>query len=129
MLYIVGFFALVPGAAIVGPRLADAIAARSGPEVLRGLALLLGCWVCLLLLAVKLSGGLPWGDGVGTVLVVFGVGGALAAAVLWRAARVPVAPLRALAGRELWLAGALAALVFAACSPCPTSTGWRSSRW
>ncbi len=95
-LYLFGFAVLLPGVLLTVPRLADRIAWNSGASALSGLAAGLVGTLAAMLIAVKLSGSLPWGDGLGTLLAGTCLWWALAAGGLARAARG--APWRLLPG-------------------------------
>ena len=86
-LYLLGYFVILPLAIFAGTRLADRIAAgpnRGGLGLLSGiLAVALGG----LILGVRVSTRLPWGDGVGVLLGAALIWSAIAAALLARAAR------------------------------------------
>jgi len=85
-LYLCAFTVLLPLALLTVPRLADRIADNSSAGALDGLvAVLLGALAAMLIL-VRLSASLPWGDGLRTLLVGTAVWLALAAAILVRAA-------------------------------------------
>jgi hypothetical protein len=114
-LYLAAFAVVLPLAVMGVPRLADAIA--DGPNG-AGLSVLSGSVVASFaatVLVVRLSGGLPWGDGLAGVLALVGLWSMGAAAVLARAAqRRPWPPLLRVADRGLGVAVTAAVLVFAA---------------
>lgn len=119
-LYIVGFAVILPLALIAVPRLADHIARGPNGSALAALTGGLAASLAATLLLVRASHRLPWGDGLGVVLVAVVAWSALAGAVLARAARPQAWPaLRSLSGsgpgsRAAVLAGALTfALVLA----------------
>ena len=86
-LYVAAFAVILPLALIALPRLADAVAAGPNAPGLPILAAGLAGTLALAILAVKLSGVLPWGDGVGVVLAVVGLWGAAATGAMARAHR------------------------------------------
>jgi hypothetical protein len=86
-LYLLGYFVILPLAIVAGARLADRIA--SGPNR-AGLGLLTGILAVTLsglILAVRVSAKLPWGDGVGVLLGAALIWSVIAAVLLLRAAR------------------------------------------
>ncbi len=86
-LYLATFTVILPLALIAVPRLADAVATGPNAPALPILAAGLAGTLALAILAVKLSGALPWGDGVGVVLTAVGLWGAAACGALARARR------------------------------------------
>lgn len=122
-LYLAGFLVVVPVALLAGPRLADRIAATAGRPAAQGLASALVATFALMLIAVKLSASLPWGDGLGTLLAGDGLWLVLAGAALTRAAVArPWGPLVTLA-RVSSLAAALAGLLVLGVLLCCTRPG------
>lgn len=85
VLYLAAFLVVLPAALYAGPRLADLIASGADPRAVPGLAATAVASFALMLILVRLSAHLPWGDGLGTLL----------------------------AGDALWLALAVVALVAA----------------
>lgn len=126
-LYLGTFALILPAATILVPRLADAIAAGPNAPGLPALSGALAGSFALVLVLVRLSSSLPWGDGLGTVLAAFTAWSALAAAVLWRAARRGRwSPMLALAGSGVWIglaAGVLVAGVVLCVSPLSSMSG------
>lgn len=86
-LYLAAFLVILPLALIVGPRLADTLAARPNASALPAIAGTLAGTLAGVLVAVKLSASLPWGDGLGVVLVAVGGWWVMALAILAAAAR------------------------------------------
>jgi hypothetical protein len=111
-LYVVVYAVILPVALIAVPRLADAILAGPSGAALPALAGALAATLEATFIAVKVSSRLPWGDGLGVVLVAGILWCAVAAAALARAAR-PRAwpPLLRLSGLTeiIWVATALLA--------------------
>ncbi|HSO98724.1 MAG TPA: hypothetical protein VLP43_07210 [Solirubrobacteraceae bacterium] len=91
-LYIVAFAIVLPAALLTVPRLVDRIVARGGRQELPVLAAGLVASFALMLIAVKLSAALPWGDGLGTLLGGDAVWLLLATAALGRTASVGPVP-------------------------------------
>jgi hypothetical protein len=87
LLYVLALLVILPLAVIAGPRLADALA-RGAPGVAAGpLATLLAAALVAALIAARVSASLPWGDGLGVVLVAVVMWAGFAALVLSLAAR------------------------------------------
>jgi hypothetical protein len=86
LLYVSSFVVLLPAAALMAPRLADRIAENSGPEAFRGLVAGLVASLAAVLIVIRLSTALPWGDGLRSVLAGTGLWLAIAAILLARAA-------------------------------------------
>jgi hypothetical protein len=114
-LYLAAFLVVLPGALVLGPALADRIARGPNASGLPALVAVLAGALALALVLVRCSSGLPWGSGLGPLLVAALAWAAVAVASLARAARARAwPPLLALArgplaARALWsLAGALA---------------------
>jgi hypothetical protein len=127
LLFVVTFVVLLPAAVLIGPRVADAVTAKAGRRALSGLAGLLVATLAAMLILVKLSASLPWGDGLAAVL---------AGALLWSlmAATALAYGVRAADGRALqWLAGpadliaAIAAALVLGVLVCVTSLSSVSS--
>jgi hypothetical protein len=123
LLYLVTFAVILPAAVILVPRLADAIAAGHNGAALGTLSALIVSSLALLLIAIRLSHRLPWGDGLKVVLVGALIWSAVAGGMLARSAAggawpalVRLAALR----RTAWLCAAV--LVFAALL-CVTARG------
>ena len=86
LLYLVTFAVILPTAVILVPRLADAIAAGPNGAALGTLSALIVSSLALLLIALRLSHRLPWGDGLKVVLVGALIWAAVAGAALARSA-------------------------------------------
>ena len=86
LLYLVTFAVILPTAVILVPRLADAIAAGRNGAALGTLSALIVSSLALLLIAIRLSHRLPWGDGLKVVLVGALIWSAVAGATLARSA-------------------------------------------
>ena len=86
-LYLLSFVVILPLALIAGPRIADAIAAGANAEALPAFASALAGTLAAALIVVRLSGGLPWGEGVKGILVAIVVWSALAGISTWRVVR------------------------------------------
>jgi hypothetical protein len=111
VLYVVLFVVVLPTSLLTVPRLADRIASRSGVAALPTLASGLVATFALMLIAVKLSASLPWGDGLGTLLAGDCLWLLLAAAGLARAAFAgPSAVLGRLTSAR-WATGVLAGVL------------------
>ena len=113
VLYVAAFALILPLALIAVPRVVDRIARGPSGDALPGLAGGVAATLAATLIAVRSSARLPWGDGLGVVLVAVAGWSVLAAVVLVRAARPPAWPrLQRLAGSGD-VAGVIAvALVF-----------------
>ena len=90
-LYLLSFAVLLPLAAVLGPRLADRIAAGPNRLLLSPLAAFLAATLLIALLAARLCAETEWGDGIEVPGVLAAAWLALAAACLLRAG--PAAPL------------------------------------
>jgi hypothetical protein len=114
-LYVLAFVVILPLALLAGPRLARAIEAGPNAGALSPVAAVLSASLATALILIRLSRGLPWSDGLGTVCVGILVWLVAAGAVLLQATRhQPSATpgcLRRMA-RSLWVCAG--ALVFAA---------------
>ena len=86
LLYLVTFAVILPTAVILVPRLADAIAAGPNGAALGTLSALIVSSLALLLIAIRLSHRLPWGDGLKVILVGALIWSAVAGATLARSA-------------------------------------------
>jgi hypothetical protein len=86
-LFLAAFVAILPLALVIVPRLADAVTASPNVRALPGLAALLVATFAATIIFVRLSGLLPWGDGLGVVLVCLALWTALALGALFQAAR------------------------------------------
>jgi hypothetical protein len=109
-LYVVAFAVILPLALILAPRLGDAIAAGPNGAALPVLVGSLWAALAATIVAVRISHGLPWGDGLGVVLAGVGAWWALASIALTRAARgVPWLPLLRISrsSRAIWAASAV----------------------
>jgi hypothetical protein len=123
LVYVASFLLILPAAVVLVPGVADAIAAGPNATGLSALSALLAGGLAALLVVLRLSAHLPWGDGLGTVLVgvalwSLAAGGALRRAASGRAwpALLRVAP----AAAPIWTATGV--LVFADVL-CVTSAG------
>jgi hypothetical protein len=83
-LYLVTFVVILPLSLILGSRLADAVSAGPNGGALPAFVAVLVGTLAATVIIVRLSGSLPWGDGVKGVLVGILVWDALAGASLWR---------------------------------------------
>ena len=114
-LYVLAFLVILPLALLTGPRLARAIEAGPNAGTLSPVAAVLTASAATALILIRLSRGLPWGDGLGTVCVGVLAWLVAAGAVLLRATRHPPSGTLARLGRfapSLWVCAG--ALVFAA---------------
>jgi hypothetical protein len=68
LLYLVTFVLILPLSVIVAPPLSDAVRAGPNAAALSALVAALAASLASVLIAVRLSGGLPWGDGLRAVL-------------------------------------------------------------
>lgn len=82
-LYVVAFLVILPLGLFVGPRLVDAIGAGPNGAALPAFAAALVGALAAALLVIRLSGGLPWGDGVKGILGAMIVWWLLAAGATW----------------------------------------------
>jgi hypothetical protein len=87
-LYVASFLVVLPLALFAGPRLADRVVAGDNASALAALVGALAGALAVAIIAVKLSASLPWGDGLGAMLVAVAVWWALAGALLAGAARM-----------------------------------------
>jgi hypothetical protein len=85
--YLITFLVILPLSLVIGPRIADAVAAGPNGSSLPSFAATLAGLLAAALIVVHFSGALPWGSGVKGLLVGVLVWGALAAAALWRVLR------------------------------------------
>jgi hypothetical protein len=85
--YLVAFLVILPLSLLAGPRIADAIAAGPNGRSLPAFAAVLAGMLALALIAIRLSGALPWGKGVKGLLVGVAVWAVIAGGVLWRVLR------------------------------------------
>lgn len=115
--FLLVFAVLLPISLVAGPRLAIRVARRAGAESLSSIAALLTLALVALLVGVKVSERLPWGGGLGTLLVAAVAWTVLAAAVLGAAAPARLDPPRSLSGRApaIWRASAVLGLVLVVC--------------
>jgi hypothetical protein len=105
-LYLLAFAVVLPAALVAGPRLADRVAAGPNAPGLDALAGLLATGLVAFIAAVKTSTRLPWGSGLGVLLVAAGLWWMVAIAVLARATRpAPWPPLLRAARRTVVLWG------------------------
>ncbi|MEA2305003.1 MAG: hypothetical protein QOH43_2283 [Solirubrobacteraceae bacterium] len=114
-LYLGAFAVLLPAALLVGHRVADAIAAGPNGRALGGLSAVLAATLAGILIILKVSNDLPWGDGLRGLFAAMALWSVTAVAVLARAARPRAwAPLRALEGRGEVLGVAAGVMAFVA---------------
>ncbi len=117
LLFVLTFAVLLPAALVFVPRVADRIAAAEGAPALGGLAAALTVALVGLLVLVKVSERLPWGDGLGVLATASGLWCLLAAATTGAVAtggrRLP-APLARWAG-ALWLTALALVAVLVLC--------------
>jgi hypothetical protein len=110
-LYIAAFFVVLPLALLAASRFGDRLAARSNGAALPALVSALVAGLAAALIVVRLSGALPWGDGVRGVLSAMIAWWLLAAAALARAWRDRPWPLLLRLQRSTpapqWVAGLL----------------------
>jgi hypothetical protein len=85
--YLVSLLFILPASLWVGMRLGDRIAAGPSAAGLNALCALLPGSLAGLLVLVRVSGGLPWGDGLVALLVGVLIWGAAAGAAAWHATR------------------------------------------
>ena len=83
--YLVAFVVLLPLSLWAALRLGDRVAAGVGASALTALCALLTGSLAGILILVRLSAGLPWGDGLVAVLVAVVLWAVGAGAALWRA--------------------------------------------
>ncbi len=86
-LYAASFIAILPVSLVFGPRIADAIARGPNGGALPGLAAGLVATLAALMVLLRASRWLPWGDGLWSVLAGTLLWSAVAAAAIARAAR------------------------------------------
>lgn len=86
-LYIGAFVVILPLALLAGLWLTDAIAGGPNGAALPAFAAALAGSLAIVVIVVRLSGGLPWGSGVKGVLAGMVVWAALAALAIWRTAQ------------------------------------------
>jgi hypothetical protein len=86
-LYLVTFVVILPLSLILGSRIADAVSAGPNAGALPAFVAALVGTLAATVIIVRLSGGLPWGDGVKGVLVGIAAWDLLAGAALWRVLR------------------------------------------
>lgn len=113
LLFALALFVIVPGAVVVAARLVDAITARAGPDAMAAAVAIPAALEALALLSARVSARLPWGDGLGVLLVAVAIWWVLVAALLWRALHGPWPALSRAGRRPRALASVTAALVFA----------------
>lgn len=115
LVFVLSFFAIVPLAAFLGPRLADRLAAGPNAAAAAAIGPLVALALIALTVAVKVSEHLPWGDGLGVMLVALLAWWVLAAALVAAALRRPLPLLERVAplAVALWLGTAALALVVA----------------
>jgi hypothetical protein len=113
--YLVAFVVLLPLSLWAALRVGDRVVAGAGASALTALCAVLTGSLAGMLIVVRVSAGLPWGDGLVTVLVAVLLWAAGAGAAVWRAARGdPWAPLQRLAPWASRLCLAAGVLVAAA---------------
>jgi hypothetical protein len=120
--YLITFLVILPLALVAGPRTADAIADGPNGNARPAFAASLAGTLAAALIVIRLSGGLPWGDGVKGLLAGVLVWAALAGGALWRVLRGgPWAPLERL--QRVWpVPLVLAALLVFGVLLCLTSS-------
>ena len=84
-IYVTAFLVILPLALVLVPRLADRIAAGPNAVALSLLAAVLSASLAAALIFARLSSRLPWGDGLGVLLVVVLLWTLAASVSLWRA--------------------------------------------
>ncbi len=92
-LYVATFLLILPTSLLVASRLATTVEAGPNRDAFPGLVALLGGSLMALLIAIRLSHRLPWGDGMGTVLVAAAGWSAGAGLALRRVSRARAWPL------------------------------------
>jgi hypothetical protein len=85
--YVIAFLVILPLSVLAGARIADAIADGPNADALPAFAAALAGALAAMLIAIRLSGGLPWGMGVKGIVAGMVVWGALAGGALWRVLR------------------------------------------
>ena len=68
-IYLASFVVILPLALLAGPRLADAVRRGPNPAAVSAVSAILAATLAVTVVAIRLSAHLPWGDGVGSVLV------------------------------------------------------------
>ena len=121
--YLIAFLVILPLALVAAPRVADAIAAGPNRQSLPAFAAALAGGLAAAMIVVRLSGGLPWGNGVKGVLAGVLVWAALAGAALWRVLRGGSWSALAALQRAWPAPAALAALLVLGTLLCLTSSG------
>jgi hypothetical protein len=114
LLFVFAFAVLLPASLVFVPRLADRIAAGPNGEALPSIVALLAVKLAALILLVKISARLPWGDGLAVLLVVTLLWCALSTGLLLRAAASGhsqvLARVSRLTPELLWAAAAVLAI-------------------
>jgi hypothetical protein len=129
--YLVSFAVILPLSLWAALRLGDRIAAGTGAAGLTALCALLVGGLAGMLILVRLSAGLPWGDGLVVVLAGVLLWAAGAGAGLWRAARpwprlerlAPSAPMLCLAAGLLVAGAILCVTAPSSLHPVPLAVG------
>ncbi len=88
-IYLASFVVILPLALLAGPRLADAVRRGPNPAAVGAVSAILAATLAVTVVAIRLSAHLPWGDGVGSVLVGTLLWWGLAAVILALAMRRP----------------------------------------
>jgi hypothetical protein len=91
-LYLVTFLVILPAALLASSRVVARVQDGPNRHAFAALVAVLAGSLMALLIAVRLSHHLPWGDGLGTLLVAVATWSAAAAAALWRATRTRAWP-------------------------------------
>jgi hypothetical protein len=105
LLYVVAFLVILPGAVLGVPRLADTIAASPNSAGLPALSGALAAGLAAVLIVIRVSHSLPWGDGLKAVLAGVVIWSIAAGAVLARAVHdQPWPALLRLSGAAVWAA-------------------------
>ncbi len=114
-LYVLALIGVMPLALLAGPRIADAIAAGPSGHAVEVVAGLLAAGLVAVLVAVRVSASLPWGDGLGVLLAGVVIWAGFAIALVIRAAR-PGAwpPPPRLVSAQRWVAALLGGLAVGA---------------
>ncbi len=114
LLFILAFAVLLPAAVLLVPRLADRIASGPKGSAFPSVTAVVALAFLALVFLVKVSGRLPWGDGLAVLLVAMLLWALLSATLLFRAASPGPSPLivriGGLSAAGLWTAAGIAGL-------------------